>query len=593
MYRFVTHIICFLFFTLTGKAQQLLRNQSFENLFTCTPQAITEGKCTSCDVVYYPPLTNQFNILNIGSNVYHLTYYNSADMMYQYSVTVASAHCTPLRTPFGKVFLNLWRRDMPWGSSSWGYIFLGLKQPFIPTQYYVLNGWFRSSKYRYPTATLKIISSNQIDTLGVKLGEITSKGTSESGGNTKGWERASAVFKAKQNDTLLVLTNRKDSVESGISIDNLQLYPAQLLPIRQASVCAGDSITLTAGKTGISYNWMQVVSIDTTVSIVVKDSGWYVAYIFTGDSAFVDSIYVTKGNASHHHQINYCQPPVLLQSSISTATSYNWSTGQTGSSITVNQNGTYWCMAQLQADCKFTDTFTVTAYPQPPLSLPTDTSACKGTIVELNATHPAYVNYLWSNRDTTAQTSISQTGLYIISATTANNCTQTDSTSVTFYDIPVVKLPNDTALCFGELETLILDAGKWKSYYWYPTGETTQTINALQAATYKVVITDSNNCVSTDEVAITEECPAGVFIPSAFTPEGNGVNDMFEPRGKHIQSYHITIMNRWGQEVYKGNKPWNGNIKQSLADAGVYTYVIDVKLTTKQETYKGTVTLIR
>lgn len=81
---------------------------------------------------------------------------------------------------------------------------------------------------------------------------------------------------------------------------------------------------------------------------------------------------------------------------------------------------------------------------------------------------------------------------------------------------PEIKLPNDSVLCLDEMEKMILDAGKWKNYYWYPTGETTQTIEALEAARYKVVVTDSNNCTGTDDLLITESRPEDVYIQCLY-----------------------------------------------------------------------------
>lgn len=84
-----------------------------------------------------------------------------------------------------------------------------------------------------------------------------------------------------------------------------------------------------------------------------------------------------------------------------------------------------------------------------------------------------------------------------------------------------------------------------------------------------------------------------MYIFNAFTPDDNGLNDVFEPQGKYIKAYTIQVFNRWGEEVYSGTKLWNGQNTHNRIEPGVYTYVMNVKILNREQTLKGTVTILK
>jgi gliding motility-associated-like protein len=82
-------------------------------------------------------------------------------------------------------------------------------------------------------------------------------------------------------------------------------------------------------------------------------------------------------------------------------------------------------------------------------------------------------------------------------------------------------------------------------------------------------------------------------IPNAFTPNNDTINDGFLPIGEAIESYNLTIYNRWGQEVFQGVQPWNGVTGGKDAPCDVYIYKVDIQICDTVKTYLGEVTLIR
>jgi gliding motility-associated-like protein len=89
------------------------------------------------------------------------------------------------------------------------------------------------------------------------------------------------------------------------------------------------------------------------------------------------------------------------------------------------------------------------------------------------------------------------------------------------------------------------------------------------------------------------------FVPDAFTPNGDGINDTFSGKGTYIREYSMTIFNRWGNIMFQTEDPkvsWNGskNNEKEAAAEDVYIYTIQiVDCNKKKHFYQGTITLIR
>ena len=104
-------------------------------------------------------------------------------------------------------------------------------------------------------------------------------------------------------------------------------------------------------------------------------------------------------------------------------------------------------------------------------------------------------------------------------------------------------------------------------------------------------------CLDTAVKWIKVEPPFFIFIPDAFTPNGDGTNDKFVVTATFIEEYHILIFNRWGQLIFESwdiNDSWNGVYDGAKSPGSVYVYLIDVKgINHKKGKYKGNITLIR
>jgi len=77
-----------------------------------------------------------------------------------------------------------------------------------------------------------------------------------------------------------------------------------------------------------------------------------------------------------------------------------------------------------------------------------------------------------------------------------------------------------------------------------------------------------------------DECSFdGIYIPNAFTPNGDGINDVFEPIGQNIEKVEIFIFNRWGQQIYQSyhGEAWDGTLYNEMCQIDVYVWKINYK----------------
>lgn len=158
-------------------------------------------------------------------------------------------------------------------------------------------------------------------------------------------------------------------------------------------------------------------------------------------------------------------------------------------------------------------------------------------------------------------------------------------------------LPPDTTKC--DYSTISVGAlGTFDSYLWN-TGQSTSTIPILNPGLYTLQVTDSNGCIGTDSIYISDStCPQYVYLPNAFTPNGDGKNDIFRPIFAGAASvFKFAVYDRWGRVVFVTTTPgvgWDGTTGGRPQPAGTYVWECVYELYQEpQRMQRGTVMLIR
>lgn len=155
-----------------------------------------------------------------------------------------------------------------------------------------------------------------------------------------------------------------------------------------------------------------------------------------------------------------------------------------------------------------------------------------------------------------------------------------------------VNIGNDTIICPSE--TLILVATKENATYLWQDNSTGSTFDVTQAGTYWVEVT-IDSCIASDTIIVTmQDCEIAFGMPNVFSPNGDGVNDLFEPKlSKGIVSVNTVIYNRWGNKMFETNDPL---IKWKAEDVsnGVYFWFVNyTDINGIENSLNGYVTVMR
>ncbi|MGC4102669.1 PKD domain-containing protein [Ferruginibacter sp.] len=194
--------------------------------------------------------------------------------------------------------------------------------------------------------------------------------------------------------------------------------------------------------------------------------------------------------------------------------------------------------------------------------------------------------------------------------TNSSGCADTVDRTVIVYPLPLINAGPDKVIGVGSSIAIVPTGSPVVDYLWSPATELTCTncystvASPKNTTTYTIKVTDANGCINKDEITIIVVCnDKNVFIPNTFSPNGDGVNDRFYPRGTGLFSIQsMRIFNRWGEMVFQKaklfpNDPtlgWDGRYNGQLQNADVYTYIIEIVCENSEIlTYKGNITLIQ
>ena len=193
------------------------------------------------------------------------------------------------------------------------------------------------------------------------------------------------------------------------------------------------------------------------------------------------------------------------------------------------------------------------------------------------------------------------------------NCFQTTGTvRITVYPIPTVNAGPDVKIPSGTVNTQLraVYSGDVQQLKWSPsTGLSCTTCpNPIAApkttTSYTLTVTNNGACSATDALTLTVLCDKGnIFIPNTFTPNADGMNDSFYPRGRGILSVRsMRVFNRWGEQVFRRDNffandisaGWNGSFNGKLLVPDIYVYLIDFVCENQTIiTLKGDIALVR
>jgi trimeric autotransporter adhesin len=295
------------------------------------------------------------------------------------------------------------------------------------------------------------------------------------------------------------------------------------------------------------------------------------------------------------------------------AATYSWGpatglSGTTGASVTAGPaSTTTYTVTGSSNGCTGTDTITLTVIPNPVITInPALASVCLGDGISLTANGAADYSWLPAiglNQTTGATVTAdpATTTTYTVTGI-SGDCSASESITVTVLPYAFAEAGNDTTIDQGASTTLHGSGGT--TYSWIPQESLSCSdcpspqANPIITTTYSLSIIDSNGCHATDIVTIFVNIKCGeVYIPNIFSPNGDGINDIFYMRGNCIAKMKLQVFDRWGERVFWTEDPskgWDGKYRGSPMDPGSFVYYISITFKDERTIKKkGTLTLAR
>ena len=166
-------------------------------------------------------------------------------------------------------------------------------------------------------------------------------------------------------------------------------------------------------------------------------------------------------------------------------------------------------------------------------------------------------------------------------------------------DLLALELGNDTSICKSDTFHLDVSVAVTGVTYRWENNDTSSSRVLTRSGTYWVELT-SPGCTAFDEFTLElEDCATNLELPNVFSPNGDGVNDVFMPMAsERIRSIDVIIFDRWGNQVHESNSlniEWRGKVRNGRdAAEGVYYYILNYQdLNDDTGLIKGNITLIR
>ncbi|MBS1746817.1 MAG: gliding motility-associated C-terminal domain-containing protein [Bacteroidetes bacterium] len=428
---------------------------------------------------------------------------------------------------------------------------------------------------------------------------------------------------------MLITTNSKGCIDTAKKALDVTLGPDLQLAFPDTLICSIDTLQLKSSSTttGATFNWdppYNIINPNSNSPLIYPKTttlyGITVSYkgCDTKDSVLVNVI--DKVDLNLPNDTTICKTDSIILNPVTNGLYFSWSPPlglnktDVEYPVATPQANTNYVLKSSVGKCFATDNIQVNVVPYPSVKVSDDVSICYGATTQLNATIEG-TYFAWSpsgsliNANTlTPIAGPQQTTDYILNVTDTIGCPKPGSDTVRVTVIPTVKAfaGNDTVVVRSQ--PLQLNATGGTNYKWDPiiglsdpfiANPVLNLTGLPDTVLYSVRVSTPEGCYNTDSIKIIIfNSQPEVFIPTAFTPNGDGRNDVFRPIVAGMKKFmYLRIYNRWGQLLFNSGNPgvgWDGTFKGQKQPAGAYVYVIQaVDYTDKPYLKKGTFVLIR
>ncbi len=429
-----------------------------------------------------------------------------------------------------------------------------------------------------------------------------------------------------QYTLIMSIANCADTIHQTVNVQNLNVEAGN-----DTLVCSTTlQLTASANADSLRFHWSSFPDFSDTLNPGLTDSSvwvnlpnqfnWFYVMAFndicqTIDSVLVSYTFIVSPGAG---EAPTCPDSCDGSASVSVngavlPVEYLWNNGAITPSIHGLCAGSYTVTVTDAANCK--SVATILLEDPAPLTIAMTVEPvpcvdnCEGSIQCTISGGTAPYTYTWSHGAGTLNLENLCMGTYTLSVSDAHQCpalkTATVEVENIFMDVEITQ--SEDTIYSGQTVHLQVNGQQGWNYQWSPAGSLSSNLVPDPAAspqvstTYFLTITDPSGCVFTDSVRIavresTCEFPY-VFVPNAFTPNGDHKNDLLLVYGDHIVEMKLQIFDRWGELVFESSDPkkgWDGRHNGNPCEPSVYVYHLEVQcIDGMNANQKGNITLIR
>jgi gliding motility-associated-like protein len=394
------------------------------------------------------------------------------------------------------------------------------------------------------------------------------------------------IFKITGN-TASIKLELSDLCSNDTSIQNFFVFPLPNINIQKNyAICRLDTLQLGEESFGrTSYTWTPSLGLNNnriSNPIAITDQSIQYKLNITDEYGCknIDSVQITNYSINKFtlgNDTGFCKFNSLQLSAPFTNDSIIWSTGERSNTITVSNKGLYWLKVKNNT-CSFEDSIFVDQFNLPEFKINSSSlTYCKTPIIL--STNKTFNNatYNWNNGNNSSSLNIQKSGKFLLTITDSNKCQYKDSITINQGQLPVLLGISDTTICESTNFFVTAPNIPNQTYLWNNT-QSGPSYLVTRGGNYTVKASTQCGDTSVSFKVITEDCNCYVWIPNAFSPNNNQINDKFEFVATcPIIEFDIKIYSSWGELLFQTNDPsfkWDGTYKGELLPLGVYFYVV-------------------
>ncbi|MFM9943688.1 MAG: gliding motility-associated C-terminal domain-containing protein [Bacteroidia bacterium] len=385
---------------------------------------------------------------------------------------------------------------------------------------------------------------------------------------------------------------------------NIGYDPVSFTPLRDSLFCDKVLVDLVIKNRSPKTNILWISLKDTSAKVTVDKEGKYSVQVFNNNCLLSDTVELVLAKITPN-----LGPDLFICNNFSqtldagvqpTGTSYLWHDGSTNQQFYTDTAGRFFVTTQLK-HCIKTDEIII-KNSKVILNIGPDKHFCDSVRILVDAGPPnegAITTYAWGDGLTTQTNFIKTEGKHWVTKTDTYGCNNSDTIQFFMTHSPIIDIGKDTTICLRS-PIKLTPGGYFNTYVW-ENGLTDKIRFVEEAGKYFVTVTDEVGCQATDTIVVKTDpnkLPNTIYIPNAFTPNGDGLNDVFPFEMPVVYNdYNLKVFTRWGEKIYDSDStpnPWDGVTLKEADQLDAYIWVATYKACDgKRHTDKGTITILR